>query len=53
MSRTEIEAHLYDERVDPLSNVVDSAVCLLRRKLGAPFIRTRRGQGYVLTAPPP
>ncbi len=53
VSRSEIEAHLYDERVDPLSNVVDSAVCLLRRKLGAPFIRTRRGEGYLLGAPPP
>lgn len=50
VSRSEIEAHLYDEQVDPLSNVVDSAVCLLRKKLGAPLIQTRRGQGYVLTA---
>jgi DNA-binding response OmpR family regulator len=53
VSRTEIEAHLYDEHVEPLSNVVDSAICLLRRKLGAPFIQTRRGQGYVLAAPSP
>ncbi len=52
VTRTEIEAHIYDEHVDPLSNVVDSAICLLRKKLGAPLIQTRRGQGYVLSATP-
>lgn len=52
VTRTEIEAHIYDEHVDPLSNVVDSAICLLRKKLGAPLIQTRRGQGYVLSAAP-
>ncbi|PTY04888.1 DNA-binding response regulator [Opitutaceae bacterium EW11] len=51
VSRTEIEEHLYDEQVDPLSNVVDSAICLLRKKLGAPLVQTRRGQGYVLSSP--
>ncbi|PTX99080.1 response regulator transcription factor [Opitutus sp. ER46] len=50
--RHEIEAHLYDERVDPMSNVVDSAICLLRKKLGTPLIHTRRGQGYVLAVSP-
>ena len=52
VSRTEIEAHIYDGQVDPMSNVVDSAICAVRRKLGAgndaPLIRTRRGLGYVL-----
>lgn len=48
--RTEIEAHIYDELVEPMSNVVDSAVYSLRRKVGAQFIRTRRGLGYVLEA---
>jgi DNA-binding response OmpR family regulator len=52
VSRSEIESHIYDEQVDPMSNVVDSAVCCLRKKLGgadrAPLIRTRRGFGYVL-----
>jgi DNA-binding response OmpR family regulator len=52
VTRSEIEAHIYDEHVDPLSNVVDSAICLLRKKLGAPLIQTRRGQGYVLSAAP-
>ncbi len=49
VSRPEIETHIYDTRVDPMSNVVDSAVCTLRRKLGPPsLITTRRGHGYVL-----
>jgi DNA-binding response OmpR family regulator len=54
VSRAEIEAHIYDEQVDPMSNVVDSAVCSLRKKLGAAgepaLIHTRRGLGYVLGA---
>ena len=50
MPRAEIEAHIYDELVEPMSNVVDSAVYSLRRKVGAQFIRTRRGLGYVLEA---
>src|SRR5258708_14639840 len=52
VSRTEIEEHIYDGQVDPMSNVVDSAVCNLRKKLGtvsrALLIHTRRGLGYVL-----
>lgn len=52
VSRPEIEAHIYDEQVDPTSNVVDSAVCSLRKKLGVAggtaLIHTRRGLGYVL-----
>ena len=46
--RSEIEAHIYDELVEPMSNVVDTAVYNLRRKIGANFIHTRRGLGYVL-----
>jgi DNA-binding response OmpR family regulator len=52
VSRTEIEEHIYDIQADLMSNVVDSAVCALRRKIdvpnGAPLIQTRRGLGYVL-----
>ena len=48
--RAEIEAHIYDELVEPMSNVVDTAVYGLRRKIGAEVIRTRRGLGYVLEA---
>lgn len=54
VSRSDIEAHIYDDLVDPMSNVVDSAICLLRKKLsdaGAPpLIHTRRGLGYCLAA---
>ncbi|MND01021.1 hypothetical protein D3C83_198390 [compost metagenome] len=57
MSRSEIEGHIYDDLADPMSNVVDSAICLLRRKLadaGAPaLIQTRRGFGYLLNPPAP
>ncbi|MBI3737051.1 response regulator transcription factor, partial [Candidatus Sumerlaeota bacterium] len=55
VSRTEIEQRIYDERVEPVSNVVDSAICALRRKLesagecGAEIV-TRRGMGYSLQA---
>jgi DNA-binding response OmpR family regulator len=48
--RTEIEAHIYDDLVEPMSNVVDSAVYGLRRKIGPDVIHTRRGLGYVLEA---
>lgn len=52
VSRAEIEEHLYGHDRDPMSNVVDSAVCALRRKLtvrGSPsLIETRRGMGYIL-----
>ena len=49
--RAEIEAHIYDDLVEPMSNVVDTAVYGLRRKIGAEVIRTRRGLGYILDAP--
>lgn len=52
VSRTEIEEHIYDERVEPMSNVVDSAVCSLRKKIdkpgGSSIIKTRRGHGYII-----
>jgi DNA-binding response OmpR family regulator len=52
VSRTEIEAHIYSDSTEVMSNVVDSAVCLLRRKITlpgtAPIIQTRRGMGYIL-----
>ncbi|MBI2434372.1 MAG: response regulator transcription factor [Candidatus Hydrogenedentes bacterium] len=55
VTRTDIERHIYDELAEPASNVVDSAICLLRKKidvLGAPsLIQTRRGLGYVLEGP--
>ena len=56
VSRTEIESHVYDDIVSPMSNVVDRAVCSLRRKLGGDgqtdsVIQTRRGHGYIIHLP--
>lgn len=56
VSRTEIEEHIYDEMVSPMSNVVDTAVCALRRAIAItdkspPIIHTRRGMGYVILEP--
>ena len=51
VSREEIAEHVWDNRYDPCSNVIDVYVQRLRRKLDrAPesFIRTRRGAGYQL-----
>lgn len=55
VSRTEIESHVYDDLVTPMSNVVDRAICVLRKKIAgtgdnAPGIQTRRGQGYLIEA---
>jgi DNA-binding response OmpR family regulator len=54
VTRAEIEEHIYAGETDLLSNVVDSAICALRRKLTeaspAPLIHTRRGLGYELSA---
>ena len=56
VSRTEIEAHLYPESAEVMSNVVDSAICTLRKKItlpgAVPLIHTRRGMGYVLEGEP-
>jgi DNA-binding response OmpR family regulator len=50
VSRPEIEAHLYDDQAEIMSNVVDSTISLLRKKLGAvgstAIIQTKRGFGY-------
>ena len=54
VSRAQIETHIYDAMVEPMSNVVDSAVCALRRKIDAPgaasLIETRRGMGYMIAS---
>ena len=56
VSRTDIEEYIYDEQAQPMSNVVDTAICALRRALkekgfDASLIRTRRGMGYMIGAP--
>jgi DNA-binding response OmpR family regulator len=53
VTREEIEDHIYGVHKLPASNAVDSAVCLLRAKLGGgkTLLRTLRGRGYVLEEP--
>jgi DNA-binding response OmpR family regulator len=56
VSRVEIEDHIYGVNKLPSSNAVDSAISILRGKLGPEgknLIRTRRGLGYVLDEPEP
>ncbi|MEM7697689.1 MAG: response regulator transcription factor [Verrucomicrobiota bacterium] len=53
VTRTEIEEHIYDALVSPMSNVVDSTIYTLRKKLAVdkesrPLIHTKRGHGYLL-----
>ena len=51
VSREELAEHVWDDRYDPCSNVIDVYVQRLRRKLDRgpqSFIRTRRGAGYQL-----
>ena len=54
VTRSAIEEHIYDEHVQPMSNVVDNAICALRRKIDLPgkpsLVETRRGMGYVFGA---
>jgi DNA-binding response OmpR family regulator len=57
VSQSEIEAHLYNDDAEPMSNVIESTLSSIRRKLGqansAPLIHTRRGLGYILEAEKP
>jgi DNA-binding response OmpR family regulator len=55
VSREEIETHIYNDSTELMSNAVDSAICLLRKKLDSPgavpLIQTKRGMGYILKEP--
>jgi two-component system OmpR family response regulator len=48
VTRSAIYEHVYDEREDTLSNVIDVFIAALRRKVGPDVIRTRRGHGYTI-----
>jgi DNA-binding response OmpR family regulator len=54
VTRADISEHVWDERFDPMSNVIDVYVQRLRRKVDdghtMRLIHTRRGAGYVLSA---
>ena len=56
VGRERIAQHVWDESFDPFSNVIDVYIKRLRVKLesggGKRLIRTRRGEGYILTAEP-
>jgi len=55
VGREQIAQHVWDESFDPLTNVIDVYIKRLRGKLesgGHRLIRTRRGEGYVLTTEP-
>lgn len=52
VSKTELTEHIYDQDFDRDSNVIEVLVNRLRKKLGASLIKTHRGQGYQLNAPP-
>jgi DNA-binding response OmpR family regulator len=49
LGRADLFEHVWNETLDPASNVIEVYVQRLRRKLGAPrMLHTRRGAGYVL-----
>lgn len=54
VGRADIAEHVWDERFDPFSNLIEVYVQRLRRKIDEghtlKLIRTRRGEGYVLSA---
>lgn len=50
VTRTALYEHLFDERDDTLSNLLDVHVSNVRKKLGHDFIVTRRGHGYCIEA---
>ena len=48
VTRSAIYDHVYDDRDDTFSNVVDVFIAALRRKVGPGVIQTRRGHGYMI-----
>lgn len=56
LGRAAISDHVWDDHYDPCSNLIESYINRLRRKIDAPglppLIHTRRGAGYILQPPP-
>jgi two-component system OmpR family response regulator len=48
VTRDYIYEHLFDERDESMSNMLDVYMYKLRQKLGKDHLQTRRGMGYVL-----
>ena len=57
VGRAEISDHVWDDHYDPCSNLIESYINRLRKKLeahgGEKLIHTRRGAGYVMSASTP
>jgi two-component system copper resistance phosphate regulon response regulator CusR len=55
IGREEISEHVWDDRFDPFSKLIEVYINRLRRKVdepfGVPLIQTRRGAGYELRLP--
>lgn len=51
VSRTELAEHVYDRHFDLDSNTLEVLIGRIRKKIGAAYIQTVRGQGYKLTKP--
>jgi two-component system, OmpR family, response regulator len=51
LSKSHLAEHIYETDEERDSNVIEVYVNHLRNKLGAAYIATRRGQGYVFGAP--
>lgn len=53
IGRSDIAEHVWDESFDPFSNLIEVYIQRLRRKIddgrAKKLLRTRRGQGYMLT----
>lgn len=52
ISQLELTEHVYGEDIERDSNAVEVLVARVRKKLGADFIRTRRGFGYSVASEP-
>jgi two-component system OmpR family response regulator len=52
VTRAELLDHVWDANYDGSTNIVDVYVGYVRRKLGAPRIRTVRGAGFILDGEP-
>lgn len=56
VGRAEISDHVWDDNYDPVSNLIESYINRVRKKLDAaglpPLIHTRRGAGYFIEAAP-
>jgi len=48
LTRAYLLRHVWPETAEPASNIIDSTIARVRRKLGAGYVATERGLGYRL-----